>query len=145
MIRVVIADDHKVVRVGLEQLLQTFDDVEFLGAGEGGEEAVTLCDQHRPDVLLLDLSMPDLDGIEVTKRLRDVSPDTKVVVFTSFSDRERIVQALDAGAVGYLLKDAELRGAARGSGRRPRRRAHPKRRPPPRAPARPASRVQLTA
>ena len=121
MIRVVIADDHKVVRVGLEQLLQTFDDVEFLGAGEGGEEAVTLCDQHRPDVLLLDLSMPDLDGIEVTKRLRDVSPDTRVVVFTSFSDRERIVQALDAGAVGYLLKDAEpdelhaaVQAAARG-------------------------------
>ncbi|HET6714804.1 MAG TPA: response regulator transcription factor [Actinomycetota bacterium] len=107
MIRVVIADDHKVVRVGLEQLLQTFDDVEFLGSGAGGEQAVALCEQHRPDVLLLDLSMPDLDGIEVTKRLRDASPDTKVVVFTSFSDRERIVQALDAGAVGYLLKDAE--------------------------------------
>jgi DNA-binding NarL/FixJ family response regulator len=107
MIRVVIADDHRVVRVGLEQLLQTFDDVEFLGAGAGGEEAVALCTEHRPDVLLLDLSMPDVDGIEVTKRLRDASPDTRVVVFTSFSDRERIVQALDAGAVGYLLKDAE--------------------------------------
>ena len=107
MIRVVIADDHRVVRVGLEQLLQTFDDVEFLGAGAGGEEAVALCTEHRPDVLLLDLSMPDVDGIEVTKRLREASPDTKVVVFTSFSDRERIVQALDAGAVGYLLKDAE--------------------------------------
>lgn len=106
MIRVVIADDHKVVRVGLEQLLETFDDVEFLGSGAGGEQAVALCEHHRPDVLLLDLSMPDLDGIEVTKRLRDASPDTKVVVFTSFSDRERIVQALDAGAVGYLLKDA---------------------------------------
>jgi DNA-binding NarL/FixJ family response regulator len=107
MIRVVIADDHRVVRVGLEQLLQTFDDVEFLGAGAGGEEAVALCTEHRPDVLLLDLSRPDVDGIEVTKRLRDASPDTRVVVFTSFSDRERIVQALDAGAVGYLLKDAE--------------------------------------
>jgi DNA-binding NarL/FixJ family response regulator len=107
VIRVVIADDHRVVRVGLEQLLQTFDDVEFLGAGGGGEEAVALCAEHRPDVLLLDLSMPDVDGIEVTKRLRDASPDTRVVVFTSFSDRERIVQALDAGAVGYLLKDAE--------------------------------------
>ena len=121
MIRVVIADDHRVVRVGLEQLLQTFDDVEFLGAGAGGEEAVALCTEHRPDVLLLDLSMPDVDGIEVTRRLRDASPDTKVVVFTSFSDRERIVQALDAGAVGYLLKDAEpeelhaaVRAASRG-------------------------------
>jgi DNA-binding NarL/FixJ family response regulator len=107
VIRVVIADDHRVVRIGLEQLLQTFDDVEFLGAGAGGEEAVALCTEHRPDVLLLDLSMPDVDGIEVTKRLHDVSPETKVVVFTSFSDRERIVHALDAGAVGYLLKDAE--------------------------------------
>jgi DNA-binding NarL/FixJ family response regulator len=121
VIRVVIADDHKVVRVGLEQLLRTFDDVEFLGAGVGGEEAVALCEQHRPDVLLLDLSMPDLDGIEVTARLREVAPDTRVVVFTSFSDRDRIVQALDAGAVGYLLKDAEpdelhaaVRAAARG-------------------------------
>jgi DNA-binding NarL/FixJ family response regulator len=121
MITVAIADDHKVVRVGLEQLLETFDDVEFVGAGAGGEEAVRLCAEHHPDVLLLDLSMPDLDGIEVTKRLRDASPETRVVVFTSFSDRERIVQALDAGAVGYLLKDAEpdelhaaLRAAARG-------------------------------
>ena len=121
MIRVVIADDHRVVRVGLEQLLETFDDVECIGAGAGGEEAVAICAEHRPDVLLLDLSMPDLDGIEVTKRLQEASPATKIVVFTSFSDRERIVQALDAGAVGYLLKDAEpeeiraaVQAAARG-------------------------------
>jgi DNA-binding NarL/FixJ family response regulator len=121
VIRVVIADDHRVVRVGLEQLLETFDDVEFLGAGAGGEEALVLCAEHRPDVLLLDLSMPDLDGIEVSRRLLHVSPETRIVVFTSFSDRERIVQALDAGAVGYLLKDAEpeelhaaVRAAARG-------------------------------
>lgn len=121
MISVAIADDHKVVRVGLEQLLQTFDDVEFVAAASGGEEAVRLCAEHQPDVLLLDLSMPDLDGIEVTRRLRGVAPETRIVVFTSFSDRERIVQALDAGAVGYLLKDAEpeelhsaVRAAARG-------------------------------
>lgn len=121
MIRVAIADDHRVVRVGLEQLLETFPDVEFSGAASGGEEAVALCAEHRPDVLLLDLSMPDLDGIGVTQRLREASPDTKVVVFTSFSDRERIVRALDAGAIGYLLKDAEpeelhaaVQAAARG-------------------------------
>jgi DNA-binding NarL/FixJ family response regulator len=121
VISVAIADDHKVVRVGLEQLLQTFDDVEFVTAASGGEEAVRLCAEHQPDVLLLDLSMPDLDGIEVTRRLREVAPETRIVVFTSFSDRERIVQALDAGAVGYLLKDAEpeelhsaVRAAARG-------------------------------
>ena len=68
MIRVALADDHRVVRVGLEQLLETFTDVEFVGAGAGGEEAVALCLETRPDVLLLDLSMPDVDGIEVTRR-----------------------------------------------------------------------------
>ena len=121
MIRVVVADDHRVVRVGLEQLLDTFDDIEAVGFAAGGEEAVALCLELEPDVLLLDLSMPDLDGIEVTGRLRQSVPGTRVVVFTSFSDRERIVRALDAGAIGYLLKDAEpeeilaaIRAAARG-------------------------------
>ena len=121
MIRVVVADDHRVVRVGLEQLLATFEDIEAVGFAAGGEEAVTLCRELEPDVLLLDLSMPDLDGIEVTASLREQAPGTRVVVFTSFSDRERIVRALDAGAIGYLLKDAEpdeilgaIRAAARG-------------------------------
>jgi DNA-binding NarL/FixJ family response regulator len=107
VIRVAIADDHRVVRVGLEQLIATFDDVEAVGAASGGEEAVVLCVRQRPDVLLLDLSMPDVDGIEVTKRVRASAPDTRIVVFTSFSDRDQIVQVLDAGALGYLLKDAE--------------------------------------
>ncbi len=101
VIRVVIADDHHVVRTGLEQLLSTFDDVEVVGTASGGEEAVTLCTAERPDVALLDLAMPDVDGIEATRRILAGSPDTKVIVFTSFSDRERIVGALDAGAVGY--------------------------------------------
>ena len=121
MIRVALADDHRVIRVGLEQLLGTFADVEFVGAGSGGEEAVALCLGTTPDVLLLDLSMPDMDGIEVTRRVRVGSPATRIVVFTSFSDRERIIRALDAGAIGYLLKDAEpeeihaaLQAAARG-------------------------------
>jgi DNA-binding NarL/FixJ family response regulator len=121
MIRVVIADDHRVVRVGLEQLLATFDDVELVGVADGGEATVEICSSEHPDVLLLDLSMPDLDGIGVTKRMGTASPDTRIVVFTSFSDREQIVRALDAGAIGYLLKDAEpdaihdaIRAAARG-------------------------------
>jgi DNA-binding NarL/FixJ family response regulator len=121
MIRVAIADDHRVLRVGLEQLLATFDDVELVGAGDGGEAAVSLCEAQTPDVLLLDLSMPDLDGIGVTRAVADASPATRVVIFTSFSDRDGIVAALDAGAVGYLLKDAEpgeilaaIRAAARG-------------------------------
>jgi DNA-binding NarL/FixJ family response regulator len=121
VIRVAIADDHRVVRVGLEQLLATFEDVELVGAADGGEAAVDLGRTATPDVMLLDLSMPDLDGIGVTRRLAEVSPDTRIVLFTSFSDREGIVAALDAGAVGYLLKDAEpgeihaaIRAAARG-------------------------------
>ena len=120
-IRVAIADDHRVVRVGLEQLLATFDDVEVVGSATGGEDAVALVGRERPDVLLLDLSMPDVDGVEVTRRLAAEASSTRVVIFTSFSERDRIVQALDAGAIGYLLKDAEpdelhaaLRAAARG-------------------------------
>jgi DNA-binding NarL/FixJ family response regulator len=121
IVRVAIADDHRVVRVGLEQLLGTFEDVELVGIADGGEAAVALCAGERPDVLLLDLAMPEVDGIEVTRRVAETSPDTKVVLFTSFSDREGIESALDAGAVGYLLKDAEpeeirsaIHAAARG-------------------------------
>jgi DNA-binding NarL/FixJ family response regulator len=107
MISVVIADDHDVVRAGLEQLLGTFADVELVGSAADGDEAVRHCEEHRPDVALLDLAMPGTDGIEATRRIRAASPGTTVVVFTSFSDRERILQALDAGAIGYLLKDAD--------------------------------------
>jgi DNA-binding NarL/FixJ family response regulator len=121
MIRIVIADDHRVVRVGLEQLAGTFTDVEVVGSAGGGEEAVDLCGAARPDVALIDLEMPIVDGIAATRRIREVSPATSVVVFTTFSDRERILQALDAGATGYVLKDAEpdeilgaIRAAARG-------------------------------
>jgi DNA-binding NarL/FixJ family response regulator len=121
MIRLVVADDHHVVRSGLEQLIGTFDDVELVGAAADGAEAIERCAETHPDVALLDLEMPVVDGVEATRRIREVSPTTTVVVFTSFSDRERILRALDAGAVGYLLKDAEpddlhrgLLAAARG-------------------------------
>ena len=121
MIRVVVADDHAVVRAGLVQLLATFADVELVGAAGDGEEAVALCAERQPDVVLMDLEMPVLDGIEATRRIRSAQPGVAVVVLTSFSDRERILRALDAGAAGYLLKDAEpaelrraIEAAARG-------------------------------
>jgi DNA-binding NarL/FixJ family response regulator len=115
-IRILLADDHDVVRRGLTALLDGTDGFAVVGAAADGEEAVTLAGEHQPDVVLMDLSMPGVDGIEATRRLLAAQPDSRVVVLTSFSDRERILDALDAGAVGYLLKDAEpdelLRGIA---------------------------------
>jgi DNA-binding NarL/FixJ family response regulator len=121
VIRVVIADDHGLVRAGLEQLLANAEDMEVAGMAASGRDAVRLAEEQQPDVVLMDLSMPGLDGIGATRELRRRAPDTQVVVLTSFSDRERILDALDAGATGYLLKDAEpdellrgIRAAARG-------------------------------
>ena len=121
MIRVLLAEDHAVVRGGLLQLLGDIDEIEVVGAAGGGEEAVALAVEHRPDVVLMDLEMPGMDGIEATRRIRGEHPDVNVVVLTAFSDRGRILDAIDAGAVGYLLKDAEphelirgLQAAARG-------------------------------
>jgi DNA-binding NarL/FixJ family response regulator len=120
-IRVLLADDHDVVRRGLTALLGGASGFVVVGAASDGDEAVALAAVHEPDVVLMDLSMPGVDGIEATRRLTAAQPDARVVVLTSFSDRDRILDALDAGAVGYLLKDAEpdelLRGieaAARG-------------------------------
>jgi DNA-binding NarL/FixJ family response regulator len=121
VITLALADDHRVVRLGLEALVKTFDDVELVGAADGGAAAVALCREKKPDVMLLDLSMPGVDGVMVARTLRDEGVPTRIVIFTSFSDREGIVRALDAGAIGYLLKDAEtpelhaaIRAAARG-------------------------------
>ena len=121
MIRVLIAEDHAVVRSGLERLLATTPDIEVVAGAADGEEAVALAAEHRPDVVLMDLSMPNVDGIEATRRILDESRQVQVVVLTSISDREKIEAALDAGAIGYLLKDAEpedvtrgIRAAARG-------------------------------
>jgi DNA-binding NarL/FixJ family response regulator len=121
VIRVVIADDHVVVRRGLAQLLSTFVDVELVGEAEDGAGAAALCAREAPDVVLMDLEMPVVDGIEATRRIKAEQPEIAVVVLTSFSDRDRILQAIDAGAAGYLLKDVEpaelakaIESAARG-------------------------------
>jgi DNA-binding NarL/FixJ family response regulator len=114
VIRVVIADDHGVLRDGLARVIDAQPDLETVGAAANGEEAVAVCVAMRPDVVLMDLEMPVLDGIEATRRLAVEAPDTSVLVLTSFPDRRRITGALDAGAVGYLLKDAPAEEVVRG-------------------------------
>jgi DNA-binding NarL/FixJ family response regulator len=121
LIRVLIADDHGVVRDGLGRLLEATGDVELVGAARDGEEAVERARELSPDVVLMDLDMPRLDGIEATRQIVAERAETVVLVLTSFSDRPRILGALEAGAAGYLLKDASaeevtegIRVAARG-------------------------------
>ena len=114
MIRVVLAEDHAVVRAGLERLLATAGDIEVVGQAVDGEQAVKLVAETRPDVVLMDIEMPNLNGIQATKRIMEESGEVQVVVLTSFADREKIEAALDAGAIGYLLKDAEPEDVIRG-------------------------------
>ena len=114
MIRVVLADDHGIVRDGLGRLISALDDVELVGVAADGAEAVEQCRRTTPDVVLIDLDMPVLDGIEATERILAERPETAVLVLTAFSDRGRITGALKAGARGYLLKDVDARGVAEG-------------------------------
>ena len=112
MITVAIADDHAVVRGGLEQLLAAEPDLRVVGTAADGAEAHELAVREQPQVFLMDLSMPRMDGIEATRRITADVAGVHVVVLTSFVDRERILDALAAGAVGYILKDAEAREVA---------------------------------
>jgi DNA-binding NarL/FixJ family response regulator len=122
VIRLVVVEDHPVVRVGLERMLGNEDDMQIAGTAENGAEAVELLERVDADVVLMDLSMPVMDGIEATRRIVAAHDGAvRVVVLTSFSAREDVIAALDAGASGYLLKDAEpqellagVRAAARG-------------------------------
>jgi DNA-binding NarL/FixJ family response regulator len=121
MIRVLLADDHGVIRDGLGRLISALEDVELVAVAADGAEAVEQCARCAPDVVLMDLDMPVLDGIEATRRIVAAQPGTAVLVLTSFSDRPRIMGALEAGACGYLLKDVDadevaegIRAAARG-------------------------------
>ena len=121
MIRVVVADDHAVVRRGLAGLIDGADDLDLVGVAADGREAVELVRELRPDVVLMDLQMPVLDGVAATRAILEESTAADVLVLTSFSDHARIDAAVEAGAVGYLLKDAEpdqlldgIRAVARG-------------------------------
>jgi DNA-binding NarL/FixJ family response regulator len=113
-IRVLIVDDHVLVRTGLTQLLGAAGDIEVAASAADGEQAVVLAHRHRPDVILMDLSMPGMGGVEATRRITAEQPEVRVVALTSFSDRERILNVVDAGAIGYLLKDTDPEELARG-------------------------------
>ncbi len=104
-IRIMIVDDHSVVRSGLGAFLQVFDDFELVGEASNGKEAVDACGTCRPDVVLMDLVMPVMDGAQATKEIREHYPEIQVIVLTSFKEDNLIEGALQAGAIGYLLKN----------------------------------------
>ena len=107
MITVVVVDDHRLVRAALEQLLALTDDIRVVGSAADGSTAIPLVAERRPDLVLMDISMPGVDGIETTRALIARDPATRVLVLTSVSDQERILESLHAGALGYLMKDAD--------------------------------------
>lgn len=104
-IRVMIVDDHNMVRKGLSVLLEEFDDLEVVAEASDGEYAVNLCHQDCPDVVLMDLIMPHMDGITATRLIRETCPDTQVIALTSFSDEENVQEVLKEGAIGFLMKN----------------------------------------
>lgn len=121
MINVLVVDDYPAIRSGLRQLIDATSDLRVVGEAGGGESAVAMTRELEPDVILMDLSMPNCDGIEATRRIISDDPEACVLVLTAHTDRKRTVQAIAAGAIGYLLKDVEpsvlldsLRSAVRG-------------------------------
>lgn len=107
-ISVLIVDDHEVVRNGIRSYLDTLEDIEVVGEAESGEEAVDLVNQLVPDVILMDLVLPGIDGVETTRIVKSNSPRTQIVVLTSFHDDSLVFPALKAGAISYILKDMKM-------------------------------------
>jgi NarL family two-component system response regulator LiaR len=107
IIRVLVVDDHLVVRRGIRALLSTEPDIEVIGEAEDGAEAVARAGELRPDVILMDLVMPNVDGIEALQRILDEQPGARILVLTSFATDDRVFPAIKAGALGYLLKDSK--------------------------------------
>lgn len=104
-IRVMLVDDHTMVRRGLATFLKVFDDLQLAGEAETGEVAIQLCAEVQPDVILMDMALPGMDGVAATRAIRQRYPHTQVIALTSFKEGELIKNALSAGAIGYLLKD----------------------------------------
>ncbi len=106
-IRTMLLEDHKMVRQGLVALLQDAPDIEIVGEAGDGSTAVELAEKHKPDVALLDISMPGMNGLEAAAKIREVSPETRLLFLTMYADDEYIIQALRFGGTGYVLKDAD--------------------------------------
>jgi NarL family two-component system response regulator LiaR len=104
-IRVMIVDDHDIVRGGIRFLLLAFEDIELVGEARGGEEALGACEQVQPDVVLMDMVMPGMDGVAATQALRERYPHVRVLVLTTFHEDDMVQRAMQAGAIGYVLKD----------------------------------------
>lgn len=105
-IRLLVVDDHPVVRKGMIALLETEPDLLIVGEASNGKEAIDKALALRPNVVLMDLVMPDVDGIEATRRIKEVADDVNILVLTSFSSKDKVIPSLNAGAIGYMLKDA---------------------------------------
>jgi CheY-like chemotaxis protein len=123
-IRVMLVDDHTMVRRGLATFLKVFDDLELVGEAGDGETAVSLCGQILPDVVLMDMLMPDVDGVTATRLIRQQFPSVQVLALTSFKEEGLVQSALQAGAIGYLLKDVSAARIGPGHSCRPRRPGH---------------------
>lgn len=106
-IHVMIVDDHKVVRSGLSAFLMAYEDMVLVAEADSGERALALCNKHHPDVILMDLAMPKMNGVETTEAILKACPDIKVIALTSFKERELVEGVIKAGAIGYLLKNVE--------------------------------------
>lgn len=107
-ITVCIVDDHEIVRRGLRVSIETFADLHLLADAQNAEEAVTICKEHQPDVLLLDLVLPEVGGVEIIPRVQEVSPRTNIIALTNFKDRRTVQAAVEAGATGYILKNVGI-------------------------------------
>ncbi len=108
VIRVMIVDDHDIVRGGLVHMLDTFDDLKLVGEASSGEQAIKLCADLEPDVILMDLVMPKMSGVVATKRIHEAHPDVRIVVLTTFKEDDLVQGALEAGAISYLLKNVTI-------------------------------------
>ena len=112
-IRVMIVDDHMMMRTGLRYTLSSFDDLELVAEASSGSEAIDMCSSVKPDVILMDMIMPGMDGVDTTIKIREIYPEIQIIALTSFQEKDMVERAIQAGAIGYLLKNVNAQELAR--------------------------------